>query len=162
MAISQKIHSISKNDLWETPKIEFEYYSALLGVFPKLDVCATSNNSKCTNFITKEKDSLLQEWNEDFFMNPPYSEVTNWMHKAFYQSKKYNVNGLILVNANTSTKWWKKYVTETNAEICTVDHRIKFEKDGIAPKEGSMLDSAFVVYRKKSHLCNIRGGDNVC
>lgn len=150
MSISQKIHTITKNDLWETPKKEYEYYCALLKVFPTLDVCATIHNSKCKKFFNDTVDALSKEWNEVFFMNPPYSEIVNWMHKAFYQSQKYNVNALILVNANTSTKWWKKYVTETKADVCFVDHRIKFELDNKTRKEGSMLDSAFVVYRKKS------------
>ena len=113
-------------------------------------LCATRKNTKCSKFFTEKDNALLKEWKIDFFCNPPYSQIEQWMHKAFYQSKKHNINGLLLVNANTSTKWWKKYVTETKAEICTIDHRIKFELDNKIRKEGSMLDSAFVVYRKDS------------
>lgn len=147
MSITKKIHSISKNNLWETPLRELEYYSALLGVFPRLDVCATDSNAKCKEYLTEIDNALDKEWTVDFFCNPPYSQIEDWIHKAFYQSKKNNVDGLLLVNANTSTRWWKKYVTETNAEVCPVDHRIKFEIDG-KTDNGSMMDSAFVVYRK--------------
>lgn len=146
-----KMHSIKKNDLWETPVREFEYYCALLGIFPRLDVCATEKNRKCEKYFTEKDDGLAKEWTCDFFCNPPYSQVENWMHKAFYQSQKNNVNGLLLVNANTSTKWWKKYVTETGAEYLTVDHRIHFEID-TAASSGSMMDSAFVVYRKRGGI----------
>ena len=75
-------------------------------VFPIIDVAAKHANAKCYHYFGEDftsvfTDGLEKVWNEDFFMNPPYSEVDKWMGKAYYEHRKHNVNGLILVYSKT-------------------------------------------------------------
>jgi len=144
-------------------------------IHPKLDVCATEQNTKFNKYFPSQINGLNQEWNEDFFMNPPYSEITQWMKKAYTQHLKYNVNGLILVFSKTSVKWWHEYV-ENKGEVHFQKGRIRFLLNGVEPryckackirwieeitrckkchnsihKSSPTYDSAWIIYRKKKN-----------
>ena len=136
------------DDEWETDSQMLRDACAKYKVFPKMDVCSTVENYKFENYFTKYYDGLTQDWDEDFFMNPPYSEVDTWMPKAYYEHRKNNVNGLILVYSKTDTKWWHKYV-EGKAEVHFIEGRVKFLKDGIKSKNSAPYPSCWIIYRKK-------------
>ncbi len=146
-------------------------------IAPMLDVCATDSNSKFSEYYTMNNDALTKEWDEDFFMNPPYSEITQWMKKAYEQHRKYNVNALILVFAKTSVKWWHKYV-EDKAETHFIEKRIRFLLNGVEPryckhckkrftldishcltckrkisKSSPTYDSVWIIFRKTDNIC---------
>ncbi len=145
----QHLQDINVNDEWETPNDLFADACIRYNLRPILDVCATKENTKCIIYITKENDSLNQIWNKNFFMNPPYSEITQWMQKAYSEHKKHDVDAIILVYAKTDTKWWHKYV-EGIAEVHFIKGRIKFVKpDGTVSKNSAPYPSCFIIYRKK-------------
>lgn len=54
-----------------------------------------------------------------------YSQITQWIKKAYEQHRKYNVDALILVFSKISTKWWHDYV-EDKGEIHFQKGRIRF------------------------------------
>lgn len=124
---------VNENDLWETPPFQLEQAMIKYDVHPILDVCATPQNRKFPKYYTPDYNALNKEWIEDFFMNPPYSEITQWMKKAYEQHKKYNVTGLILVFAKTSVKWWHEYV-EGKGEVHFQKGRIRFLLNGVEPR----------------------------
>lgn len=124
---------VGENDLWETPPDILEEAMEKYNIYPTLDVCATDSNSKCKHHFTPKDNSLEKDWELDFFMNPPYSEINLWMQKAYEQHKKFNVNGLCLVFAKTSTKWWHNWV-EGKAEVRFQKGRIRFLLNGIEPR----------------------------
>jgi len=124
---------VNENDLWETPPDVLEEAMIKYDIHPTLDVCAYPLNAKFPKFFTPINDALTQEWRENFFMNPPYSQITQWMQKAYEQHKKHNVNALILVFAKTSVKWWHAFV-EGKAETHFQQGRIKFLLNGIEPR----------------------------
>ncbi len=121
------------NDLWETPPLVLADAMKQYDIHPTLDVCATFDNNKCDWYLGEELDSFDKEWDEDFFMNPPYSEINRWMKRAYEQHKKHNVNALILVFAKTSVKWWHKFV-EGKAETHFQKGRIRFLLNGVEPR----------------------------
>ena len=131
-ATTHQIH-VEKNDSWETPQELFEQACVKYNVNPTLDVCATAQNAKFPKYYTINHNALSQEWNESFFMNPPYSEIDTWMAKAYEQHKKYNVDGIILVFAKTGTQWWHRYV-EGKADVHFIQGRIRFLLNGIEPR----------------------------
>ena len=145
----QHLQSINENDEWGTPenilrKAEFEFR---LNLF--LDVCSTNDNKKFNKFFTKKDDGLSFNWDYNFFMNPPYSQITQWMDKAYTEHKKNNVDALILVYAKTDTKWWHKYV-EGIAEVHFIKGRLKFTKpDGTISKNSAPYPSCWIIYRRK-------------
>lgn len=160
-------------NLWETPPLILKTIMKKYDIYPTLDVCASIQNTKFEKYFTLQDNSLEKEWDEDFFMNPPYSEITQWMQKAYTQHKKYNVNALILVFAKTGVKWWHEYV-EGKAEIHFQRGRIRFLLDGVEPrycvqckirftkeithcencgntigKSSPTYDSAWIIFRRK-------------
>jgi len=168
---------VNENDLWETPPLLLEDKMKEYNIHPTLDVCATTQNTKFEKYFTPQQDGLEQEWNEDFFMNPPYSEINQWMQKATEQQKKHNVNALILVFAKTGVNWWHKYV-EGKAEIHFQKGRIRFLLNGVEPrycirckirftkeishcenchkkigKSSPTYDSVWVIFRKSNKIC---------
>lgn len=143
------LQNISIKDEYETPEILFDLACCEYEIFPKIDVCATFKNSKCEKFYSIETDALLENWDEDFFMNPPYSKIKIFMKKAFEESRKNNVNGLILTYSKTDTQFWHNYV-EKKAEVHFIKGRIKFFFNGIKTKYPAPYPSCFIIYRKKN------------
>ena len=146
----QHLQSINIRDEYRTP-IEL-FIKALFDfdILPTTDVCATDENRRCRCFFSKSDDALKEDWHEDFFMNPPYSQVYNFMKKAYHESKKNNVDALILVYAKTDTKWWHEFV-EGKAEVHFIKGRIKFlDPDGIKTKNSAPYPSCWIIYRRKN------------
>ncbi len=137
---------VNENDNWETPPLILEDMMKKYNIHPTLDVCATKQNTKFPKYFAPEQNGLSQEWNEDFFMNPPYSKINEWMKKAYDQHRKYNVNALILVFAKTSVKWWHEYV-EGKTETHFQKGRIRFLLNGAEPR--------YCVYCKKRFALDI-------
>lgn len=78
----------SKNNNWCTPQ---DFFDTLNSEFHfVLDVAATKQSAKCTDFFTPEKNGLLQSWERSdgaVFCNPPYGrEIGKWVKKAFEES----------------------------------------------------------------------------
>lgn len=139
---------LNKDDDWETPRKDYVEALYKLNLKPVLDVCATEDNRKCLEYFDKQRNGLLQDWNKDFFMNPPYSEVGFWVAKAYQEHQKYNVNGLGLIFSKTDTKMWHNYI-EGKAEVYFIKGRLKFEKNGIPGQYPAPYPSAWIVWRKK-------------
>jgi site-specific DNA-methyltransferase (adenine-specific) len=139
---------IKINDEYETPFEILRNASFDYRIYPKLDVCSTDENKKCYDYFTIKKNGLLQEWKQDFFMNPPYSNISEWMRKAFQEHIRNNLNGLILTFAKTDTAWWHNYV-ENKAEVHFIKGRLKFLYNGIKTKNSAPYPSCWIIYRKK-------------
>lgn len=144
----QHLQNITIQDEYGTPipllrKAMFEY-----DVLPFLDVCATAENRKFQDYFTKEQDALTLEFLCDFFMNPPYSKVKEFIKYAHEQHKKHNVTGLILTYAKTDTKWWHEFV-EGKAEVHFIKGRVKFyDQFGYLTKNSAPYPSVWIIFRK--------------
>ena len=72
----------SRRNSWETPQSFFDILNEEFNF--ELDVCATSENTKCKKYYSPEEDGLKQEWKGICWMNPPYGrEIEKWMKKAY-------------------------------------------------------------------------------
>tara|TARA_R110000751_G_scaffold301504_1_gene414139 strand:+ start:1074 stop:1532 length:459 start_codon:yes stop_codon:yes gene_type:complete len=139
--------NLSKDNIWETPPDVFEFGCNLFNFTPKIDVCATNQDKKCEFFIGE--NSLDKIWHKNFFMNPPYSNVKDWIRKAYFSHIKYNVSGLALLFAKTDTKVWHECILHGQAEVYFIQGRIKFFKNGVESKNPAPYPSAFVFWRAK-------------
>ncbi len=146
MSSIKHLSIIKVQDEYETPQNLYDKACLDYKINPFVDVCATKENSKCDDYFTKENDSLTKDWDIPFFMNPPYSRVADFMKKAYYESKKWNVEGLILIYAKTDTKFWHSFI-ENKAEVHFLKGRIKFLKDGIKTKNSAPYPSCWIIYR---------------
>lgn len=72
MAINKVLYS-SENEVWETPQ---DLFNMLDDEFHfDIDVCATSENAKCSKFFPPPlDDGLSQDWQGVCWMNPPYGK----------------------------------------------------------------------------------------
>ena len=126
------VQSIGKNDEWETPRDIYQMAVLWAATQPKLDVAASAQNTKCRDFMTAGIDALTQEWTSDWWCNPPYSKVAEFIKHGIEQSRKHGVRGIFLTYAKTDTKWWHKYVEEyEDVYYRFVKGRIRFLKDGV-------------------------------
>lgn len=143
------LQGITVQDEYGTPFDKFKQAIADYHIYPGLDVCSNEANKKARNCYTKEQDALTKEWREDFFMNPPYSKIADFMRYAYKQHLRYNVNALILTYSKTDTRWWHD-VVEGKAEIHFIKGRLKFmDEFGNPTKHPAPYPSCWIIYRKK-------------
>ena len=138
--------NLSKDNIWETPPHIFKFGCELFNFTPEIDVCATAQDKKCELFIGE--DSLNKEWKRDFWMNPPYQNVKDWIRKAYFSHIKYNVSGLALLFAKTETHAWHNFIFH-KAEVHFIEGRLHFFKDGKESINPAPYPSALVFWRAK-------------
>ena len=113
----------SKSDIWATPKDFFNRLNAEFNF--TLDPCALPENAKCKKFYTPEQNGLNQDWSgEIVFCNPPYSEVSKWVEKAYREAKR-GAKTVMLIPSRTDTKWFHEFIYQKH-EIRFVKGRLKF------------------------------------
>ena len=144
----QHLQNINIQDEYGTPQNLFNQACIDFNIHPTIDICASKNNHVVREYCDKELNCLTKFFNEDFFMNPPYSQVAEFMEFAYTQHKEQNVDVLILIYSKTDTKWWHKYV-EGIAEVHFIKGRIKFNDHiGIPTKNSAPYPSCWIIYRR--------------
>jgi site-specific DNA-methyltransferase (adenine-specific) len=135
----------SKSGEYETPN---EIVEPLKKEFDlELDVCATRENTKCEFFFTKEDDAFSKEWNKNFWMNPPFSkDLKKWVQRAYKQSLKHKVIGVLILPVRSNTNWWHKYIIDTKAEVRFLKGETKF----VGHKRGLWLPFAIVIFNSQN------------
>ncbi len=131
----------SKTDMWETPQELFDQLNEKWHF--DIDLCAVSENAKCSKYYDPETDSLLQKWEGICWMNPPYGrEIKKWIKKAYEAAKNGEATVVCLVPSRTDTIWWHSYCLK--AEIEFIKGRLKFGDS----KNPAPFPSAIVVFEK--------------
>jgi phage N-6-adenine-methyltransferase len=123
-----KVMFSSKDSKWETPQ---DLFDLLDGIFDfDIDVCASADNAKCSNYITEKSDSLTMDWVDDdsddtiCWMNPPYGRgIGPWVEKAYRETTSTGTV-VCLVPSRTDTKWFQ-HMWEADALIF-IKGRLKF------------------------------------
>jgi len=77
-----------------------------------LDVAAAPHNAKAPVFYTREDDGLSLPWTGNVWCNPPYSNIYDWVDKAWHEWYASGVDRItMLLPANrTEQGWWQKLV----------------------------------------------------
>jgi phage N-6-adenine-methyltransferase len=119
----------SRASEWETPQ---ELFDVLSAEFPfKLDVCATSENTKCARYFTAADDGLAQDWIGVCWMNPPYGKgIGAWMAKA-HDAARRGATVVCLIPARTDTSWFWDHARY--GEIRFLRGRLRFSDGDSAP-----------------------------
>lgn len=114
-------------DLWATPLWAFLYAEYYWQIRFDLDTCALPNNAKVKNFISPEQDTLKTNWNGKYcWMNPPYSNPLPFVLRAIQQSVLHNKTVVILLNVDTSTKWFDMCIRNAKEIVYITNGRIPF------------------------------------
>jgi len=142
----------------ETPQ---DFYDTLNSEFRfTLDPCASKENKKCSQYITKEFDGLSVSWvsySSSVFMNPPYNkDIGKWMEKAFIESQRGATVVCLIQGRSTDTKWWHEYVMKAS-EIRYIKDRLHFGINKIFKRAN--ISSIVVIFRPYCHgppkICSI-------
>ena len=135
-----KVLFSSKSDEWETPidifnKLDAEFHF-------DLDPCSTDSNHKCDKYFTKEINGLSKSWGGSrVFCNPPYSNISKWVEKAYRESQQDHTLVVLLIPARTDTRYFHDYIYQ-RSEIRFIKGRLKFSGKGSAP-----FPSMIVIFR---------------
>lgn len=121
------------NDNWATPGWLYHYANTVFGPFD-CDVCASEENAKVDRYFTIEDDALKQEWGENNWCNPPYSNIGPWVEAAMRAPGPTT----FLVPADFSTDWAKRLEALSN-KILLLNMRIKFVGASQGARFASML-----------------------
>ena len=118
----------SQTGEWETPQDLFDELDKEFHF--RIDVCATSENSKCLLHYDKTINGLNMKWDAfttgSYWMNPPYGrQIGDWLKKAAMSHDEYGSTIVCLLPARTDTKWFHNYVYG-KAEIRFIKGRLKF------------------------------------
>lgn len=130
----------SRSEEWETPQYVFDILNNEFRF--QVDVCATSENSKCAIYFDKEINGLKQEWSPfRCWMNPPYGRsISRWIKKASDEST-HGALVVCLIPSRTDTKWWHEWVMKSS-EIWFVAGRLSFGNE----KQSAPFPSCVVIY----------------
>lgn len=129
------------SDEWSTPDDIFKKLDAEFKF--NLDPCATKENAKCQRFFTKKDDGLKMSWGgQRVFCNPPYSEISVWVEKAYKESLKDNTVVVMLVPSRTDTRYFHDYIYH-RTEIRFVKGRLRFS----GAKYNAPFPSMIVIFR---------------
>ena len=122
MAEKRLVNQIRKRskstDKWQTP----------LKLYSELDKEFEFTFDPCPIDWTPEThpDGLEIEWGDSNFVNPPYSQTSKWIKKAYDESCKFKLC-VMLINACTDTIAFHEYVYKNpDAEFRFIKGRIKF------------------------------------
>jgi len=149
----QHLGSINVQDEYGTPKELFQKICEKYDVYPQVDICASDTNHVVSNYITKEQNCFDHSITKDFFMNPPYSKVSEFMEFAYSQHIKNNVSCIILTYSKTGTQWWHKYVQNIADHVDFQKRRISFlDEKGNKTKYYAPYDSVWIVFKKNPNI----------
>ncbi len=128
----------SKSDKWATPK---ELYDTLHEEFH-------FNHDPCPiDWKEGDVDGLTSEWGTCSFVNPPYSNVAQWIKKAHAEYTK-GKTVVMLINAITDTRAFHDYIYNI-AEIRFLRGRVSFINAEQHKRQPNVKPSMIVIFQKK-------------
>ncbi len=127
---------------WETPESVFSPLDTEFRF--TLDMCATSENSKCSQYFTQSDDGLSRPWSGVCWMNPPFGTQGAWVRKAYEESQCNRATVVCLLPARTNTNWWHSYCM--SGEVRFIKGRPKFK----GAKHGLPQPLAIVIFYAKN------------
>ena len=106
----------SNSDEWSTPQ---EIYEALDNEFNfNLDPCSSDDNHKCDNYYTIEDNGLSKNCGGyRVFCNPPYSNISDWVKKAWREHKGQYSRCLIDTGENGYKVFSRVYLSEERDKV---------------------------------------------
>ena len=121
-----------------------------------IDVAASERNRKCQRFYSIDQDGLAQSWaGERVWCNPPYSNVGEWVEKAWAEADAELIVMLLPAN-RTEQQWWQQMVEpfrdRPGSPLTTefLSGRLRFiahDKERVGPNERPPFGCVLLVWR---------------
>ena len=105
------------NDDYSTPKYLLNQIESVFGKID-FDPCPLKSSGK---------NALFEDWIGNVFVNPPYSNIKEFLNKGLLELKKGNAKQLVfLIIPRTSTRYWNEFVMKYAKCIFFIPYRLKF------------------------------------
>ena len=142
---SPKKGNKKSSDCWYTPNQLLNWLYKYLEKFT-LDPCADDGKHlEAKKHYTIVDDGLLQEWEGQVFMNPPFSCPGVWMKKLQAELESGRVKEAIaLVPAATDTNWLSPLLK--TQPVCFWKGRIKFLDEDYQPKQAARQSHVLIYW----------------
>lgn len=80
------------------------------------DLAASTENTKCSQYITEEEDSLTVDWHllapdRWHYLNPPFANMTPWVSKCKMEMDL-GAKIALLTRASVDTQWYADFVEQ--------------------------------------------------
>lgn len=153
---------IAIRDLWQTPSSLF--HSLDLEFNFGCDVAASAENKLCSVHYDENDNALNQEWFDNNWCNPPYSDIAPWVEKAIEQHRSGKTT-VMLVPSDTSVKWFKRAFESCN-EVRFISGRLSFVNAATQkPVNGNNKGSVLFIWKayapKGSHSVSLINRDDL-
>lgn len=142
-------------DVWRTPPplwfpLNEEFHFAL-------DAACETHNQLAPHGLCADRgdDALLMPWHVyggAVWCNPPYSRIRPWLEQGIRAGRIVPV--VMLIPADTSTRWWFECVAHLASEVRFLVGRVRFRAADGAPHQrkggggsGLSTPSVLVIYR---------------
>ena len=131
----------SNSDEWATPQNLFDELNNEFNF--DLDPCATEDNHKTPRYFDRNTNGLSQKWGGcRVFCNPPYSQISEWVAKAYEEGHQPGTVVVLLIPARTDTRYFHDYILN-RSEIRYIKGRLKFGNQ----KNSAPFPSMVVIFR---------------
>lgn len=139
MTFTEAGHSFEAgDDEHDTPPEFFEPFAEILSGFD-LDPSASDTSGLADRNVTKDEDGMSIDWFGDVWLNPPYSEVGDWLDYGERQYAQGNLDNLVaLVYARTGTQWFNNIAVYADM-MCLVEGRLTFGDGNYSAPAPSMV-----------------------
>jgi len=101
-----------------------------------LDVAANAENAKAPYYINATDDGLVKPWRGRVWCNPPYSNIRQWVDKAWAEwcEGRVEVIAMLLPANRTEQAWWQlcvePYRTGPLLRVHFLSGRRRFDRPG--------------------------------
>ncbi|MDZ5810353.1 DNA N-6-adenine-methyltransferase [Halorubrum sp. AD140] len=128
----------SDKDIWETPsELVDDLEDALNGI--DLDPCAGPDTNIGDTNYTVSDDGLSMEWHGSVFVNPPFTEKSDWLDKTIQEVSAGNASVVVVLTPDSTDvqSWWHGKIAPHASYICFLEGRLAY----IDPDTGHQLNS---------------------
>ena len=162
------VSSVSQE--WRTPPHLLDAAREVFGCRIDLDPASTPEANKLVRaqrIYTRQDNGLTKSWRGNVWLNPPYGKTGNesnqgiWSHKMAAEFTRGQMkNGLLLVTARTSEKWFALLWTALRSwdlnRLCFVNPRIHFLHPDTGEPEKQPTQSHVVALFARSYNVSLR------
>lgn len=71
-------------------------------------------------------NGLMVGWGECNFVNPPFNDITSWLHKGLQEQQQHNRKSVFLLPVRTSVKYFHEIILKYASKIQFLTHRVSF------------------------------------
>ncbi len=117
---------VNEKDQAQTPIWFINSMQNLLGQQFALDVCADPETAKCENYYSPKnnQDGLSLPWSRLNWCNPPFSDISPWIHKARFEAALGNHS--VLIFPDTPETEYSRLAAEHADTLIRMPFRLKF------------------------------------